>query len=57
MERSKQMTTYQIETHVHLYSNETLCEIVASTNRKWAWFKFAAKRELERRDHVATFGA
>lgn len=50
-------TTYEIETFVSLSSNESLRAIVASGSSKWAWVRFYAKRELDRRDHVATFGA
>jgi hypothetical protein len=50
------VTTEQIEMRVSLYSNETLREIVASNSPKWKWFKFAAKRELAKRDMEAGLG-
>lgn len=50
------MTTEQIEMRVSLYSNETLREIMASNSPKWKWFKFAAKRELAKRDMEAGLG-
>lgn len=49
------MTTYEIETKVRLYSNEMLREIVASSHPRWAFVKFHARAELQRRDNEATF--
>lgn len=51
------MTTEQIAKFVSLASNELLREIVNGNSPKWKWYRFAARQELEHRDHVATFGA
>jgi hypothetical protein len=49
------MTDYEINRRVAMYSNETLCDLVASTSKKDVWFRIAARKELARRDFVATF--
>lgn len=43
------MTHFEIERKVKMYSTEMLREIIASDAKKWAWFRFAAKRELATR--------
>lgn len=44
------MTTYENQTKAAMMSNETLREIVASSSKKFAFFRWYAKQELARRD-------